>query len=270
MNSDNDSRMMTFLCKRTCLILVTAEGKQKVGTYIPDDNVTILGRGTGVLIEYNGNSFIATNDHVVHMHRREDICTTVHIGLENKKPFAEQHGEFAYAGREFMDGEDGYAALDVLGHPIPKDPLNDTDLALVRLLPSSGRAARADGREFVVWPITPNQAPSVNDRVCFRGYPKENVDFIPERRAFGVDGYSLFTSVLRTEGNRIVADARESAISFGNGRVQLNRDLHGISGSGLFDIDGKLLGIVYGGNPDAKEIFACNACELAPLFDQFK
>jgi hypothetical protein len=263
------AKTMTFLWKRACLIVVTAEGKHSTGTYLPNDNVTILGRGTGVLLENEGRVFVATNDHVIQA-RRAEIGSAVHIALENGKPFAEFHDGYAYAAREFQDDGTGNAALDAEGHPIPKDPVNDTDLALVRLTPNSAEAARRNGRKFVDWSKVPKAPPINNPSVCFRGYPKKNVDFVKQLRRFDVDGFSLFSSILRTEGKRLVVDATEKAVCYGHGRVDPQRDLHGISGSGLFDMTGKLIGIVYGGDSGAKEIFACAASELGPLFEKLK
>ena len=268
MGPESNTQMTTFLSRRTCLILVTAAGKHKFGTYMPDDCVTFLGRGTGVLLAHGHRDFIATNDHVIQMHKCAELCTTVHIGIENQKPFSEHHDGYAFAAREFVDDGTGCAKLDDHGCPIPKDPLTDTDLALVSLSPSSSKAARTDGRQFVEWSSVPTCMPDAGTRVCFRGYPKENVDFVRELRSFGVDGFSLFTSVLRVEGNRIVIDAKESEVFAGVGSAKPQRDLHGISGSGLFDEEGTLVGIIYGGDPDAKEIFACKASALAPLLDE--
>lgn len=265
----SDLRTMNFLRKRSCLIVVTANGEHNVGTYLQDEGLTILGRGTGLFLECEGQVFVATNYHVIQAHKfREVYGTTIHISIGEK--FAEVHSGYVFAEREFLDDGNGHAKIDAKNHPIPKDPVNDTDLALVRLNPDVATAAREAGLKFVRWPSSSDVTPSPATQVCFCGFPLNNVDFLKELRKFYAEGYSLFTTLIRVEGKRLVIDANESAVCYGVGDVDPQRDLHGISGAGLFDMRGRLLGIVYGGDPDLKEIYACNMSALGALFDALK
>lgn len=261
---------MKFLQRRTVLIVVTVEGRQSVGTFIAGKNVTIVGRGTGVLIERAGRCYVATNDHVLRALRHlPSLGPRLHVALRDNGAVSEMHDGYVMATREFVDDGSGSARLSVEGHPVPLDSLKDTDLALVCLSESAVTVAREAGREFVRWCDDVSSA-SLGMSVCFRGYPKGAVDYVLGCDAFYADGYSLFSGILRIQGTRIVVDASESNVCYGAGAVEAERDLHGISGSGLFDMSGRLVAIVYGGDPSVKEIFACQVGALEVLFDAFE
>lgn len=76
------------------------------------------------------------------------------------------------------------------------------------------------------------------------------------------------SNVVRVDGNLISIDATEAGICFGDGKVNPDRDLHGISGAGVFDMAGTLRAIVWGGARDPKLVYACPIHHLAALFSE--
>lgn len=213
---------------------------------------------------------MVTNEHVIRgrLHR-PDVPVNVMVSLGRGQPAAEAHTSFIPSMREYLDDGNGYARLDSKGQPIPRDPLQNVDLALIRLSAASAKRAVDEGKVFVSWPDEIGIIAQEAD-TAFRGYAKNDVDLIPgggsvPNHLVG-DGYTLFSHVVRIEGTRIVLDSKEAKV-IGCGSPQASRDLHGISGAGVFDDQQRLVAVVYGGDPVKDEVWACPVQHLEPLLE---
>jgi hypothetical protein len=261
-----DDATTSFLLDRSTIVLLIAKGNHGRG-YDKALDVTHFGRGTGVFIERANRGYVATNEHVIRPRvKRRDVPISVMVALGRGKEAAEDHVSFVSSERLFQDDGHGKALLDSDGNPVPADTKTGSDLALIALSDESFQRAKGEGKIFTSWP--PICAPlQVGNGVCFRGYAAGEVDMITSVPPSIVgDGYTLFSGVAAIDQHLISVDATEDKICYGKGSPRKDRDLHGISGAGLFDTPGNLRAIVWGGEPSQNVVYACPVELLTPLF----
>jgi hypothetical protein len=265
-----DVRMMRYLLDRSTLVFLSAKGKHGEN-YVPGLNVTHLERGTGVFIERDNRGYVATAEHVIRPRTREcrGVPVSVAVALGYGTAAAEDHTHFIPSARCFEDDGHGNAKLDDHGQPISADTLTGFDLALIALSQSSFERAKREGKNFMSWPIR-QTALQKGDKVCFRGYCAGDVDLVNSCPPGIVgDGYTLFLDVTEICNNCISVDATEERVCYGKGTPNADRDLHGVSGAGLFDMAGNLRAIVWGGILALKVVYACPVEGLVPLFEKY-
>jgi len=190
----------------------------------------------------------------------------VALGLGKKA--AEDHVFYVSSERLFQDDGHGNALLDSDGNPVPADTKTGSDLALIVLSDESFQRAKAEGKTFTSWPPICTSL-QVGDEVCFRGYAADDVDMVTSTPPSIVsDGYTLFSGVVAIDQHLISVDATEGKVCYGKGSPRKDRDLHGISGAGLFDARGNLRAIVWGGDPSQNIVYACPVELLTQLFNK--
>jgi hypothetical protein len=249
---------LAFLMARTALAAAIISGRASSGRFLEQLNLTLLGRGTAVLLERRGEVLAATNSHVLRPwadSRDRGAKLALSVVPEGERA-AQLHDGVALSSVAYKIDADGLTVVNKWGSPAPADLYDHKDLAVVRLTGQSATSARAIGKVPVATAEIDNGSLLVGDRVRFRGYPADSLAFDPYLGDSIATGYTLFTEVVEVTENLVVLDAREGRICYGRG-APTNRELRGISGAGVFDRQNMLRAIVWGGDSEAALIYAC-------------
>lgn len=245
----NDDEIAAYAMSRTTLVV----------TYDGDRNPVKEGRATGFFLDAGDRQFAVTNSHVLEAYcskrkSKEAVCLQVSVREREQGP--EEHaGYFLMPTNEEEEGgvRSRYAFKDV---------------GLVELCDDGARLVR-EHRKFVRLEDICKEPLKEGEEVIYRGYPEGHVvEFHAPIRSAWTEGYTQFTQIRAVSPRNLAFDRREGRVLFGIGKLDSARDLHGISGSALFDRGGRLRGVVWGG--DGTHTWACPAVTLFECLHRYR
>jgi hypothetical protein len=209
-----------------------------VTTYDGDGRPIGQGRATAFFFDACDLQFAVTNAHVL-----EEYCARRTRGEQVALQLAVEHGR---------PGAEGYAGYLLM--PQQREVSGGVtcayafkDIGLIELTAETAKRVREHKEFFRAVDVSLAEV-RPKDELFYRGYPKGDVEFHGPIRSVRADGYTHFTQVTRVTEKFLAIDRREDRIVFGGGSPSPERDLHGISGSALVDRDGKLRGVIWGGD----------------------
>lgn len=236
-----------------------------VTTYVVDDEGTSkpVERGSGFFLRVENDVFVVTCSHVLDRYyeaRRlgrecllQVACDAQGLGFESGgacalpiEPMRDAHGNVVYSDR---------------GRPRPKDVRNNIDLGFIRVSKSNMDLLN---QTKIAVDLAGLASAKADSGAWFRGYATGPVEYLPGSRIFAC-GFTLATGILEVTDSRLVLDGTIDPESIHNpDNCDPLVDLHGTSGSAVWDGSNKVVGVLWGGDQAANEIWAVPASHIEP------
>jgi len=227
--STNNSDTVHLDFAENCTTAVVTYYLNSSNQSVPD------GRGTGVYVLWRDRFFVVTNTHVL-----ERFCYYRHNNVESRIQIKGKEGERG------IEEHNGYLLMPVKTLVINgvSSKYDHKDVGVIEIKPQFIQDIHKNfinQKDFLLTSLTPMQ------EIFYKGFPSNSVDFIGDRQQSLFGRWTEFRKVKSVHDSLIITD--DNSLRYYNDSIfnENGSVMTGVSGSGVFTLDHKLAGLVWGG-----------------------